>query len=220
MKSSSSSGDAADRNAEAQEIVATSPVTSGAHVVSVGDFNITNGSSEATYQTMLSKFTDVGDPSDVWADGSQATSQYAYLESEHGYDVEYRDDLQFVSSSATTGSGSPGIQYDANSYTVVGNFGSSSLYGKNVNSQTGTYTFAGLSPSANATENANLLLALGGTESGANDNNDTAASDHLPIVADYDIDGISAPEPGGAAVIVLAGVGGMMRRRIKFKVKS
>jgi hypothetical protein len=213
MKSSTSSGDQADRNAEAQEIVATSPVTSGAHVVSVGDFNITQGSSEATYQTMLTKFTDVGCPSDVWADGSSSTTQYAYLESEHGYDVEYRDDLQLVSASAKTGSNSPGIQYDANSYTVLGNFGSPSLYGTNINTQTGTYTFAGLSPSANTAENAALLQALGGTESGANDNNDTAASDHLPIVADYDIDGIApAPEPGGA-VTLLFGAMALMRCR-------
>lgn len=214
MKSGSSTADAQDRNAEAQELVATSPVTSGAHVVSLGDLNITNGSSEATYQTMLTKFADVGDPSDVWADGSSSTTQYAYLESEHGYDVEYRDDMQLVSPSATTNSGSPGIQYDSNSYTVLGNFGSPSLYGKNINSQTGTYTFAGLSPSQNATENANLLTALGGTESGANDNNDTAASDHLPIVADYDVDGLSPiPEPGATAALLLGAMGLVLRRR-------
>jgi hypothetical protein len=201
-----------DRNAEAQEIVATSPVTSGAHVISLGDFNITNGSPEATYQTMLTKFADVGDPSNVWGDGSMNT-QYAYLESEHGYDVEFRDDLQFVSPSATTNSGSPGIQYDANSYTVLGNFRSSSLYGKNINTQTGTYTFAGLSPSQNAAENADLLQALGGTQSGANDNNHTAASDHLPIVADYDIDGIPTPEPTSLAGPLLATMGLTLRRR-------
>jgi len=217
-KSGSTSSDASDRNAEAQEIVASSPVTSGAHVLSVGDFNITGGSSEATYQTMLTKFNDVGDPSDTWADGSSSTTQYAYLESEHGFDVEFRDDLQFVSPSATTGSGSPGIKYDANSYTVLGNFGSPTLYGKNVNTQTGTYTFAGLSPSANAAENQNLLTALGGTESGANDNNDTAASDHLPIVADYDIVGISAPEPCGAAVLLFGSMTLMLRRRNRSSV--
>jgi hypothetical protein len=57
------------------------------------------------------------------------------------------------------------------------------------------------------------LQALGGTESGANDNNNTAASDHLPIVADYDIDGLSAPEPSGAVILLLGAMTLMLMRR-------
>ena len=206
MKSGSTATDASDRSSEATEIVGSTPVTSGAHVVAVGDFNITGGAAESTYQTMLTKFTDPNDTDKSWID---TNSKYYYLQSEHGYDVEYRDDLQFVSASAVSGSGSPGLQYDSGTETVFGNFGGTTIDGKNVNSQENVDTFSGLTT---AQSNA-VLTALGGDESGANDNDNTAASDHLPIVGDFDIVGVPTPEPTTAALLMLAMIPLHRRRR-------
>ena len=207
-KASTTSADAADRDYEANEITASAPVTSGAHVLSMGDFNITGGSTEQTYVDLTKKFQDVGNPAGNWNDGSITVNgatvyPYTYLESEEGYDVRYRDDIQFATASATAGSGSAGIQYDTGSYTVFGNLGSTSLHGTNVNTQTGTYTFAGLSPADNAAENVTVLGALGGTTIGAtNADSLTNASDHLPIVADYDLNDVPTPEPAAAALLI------------------
>jgi hypothetical protein len=80
------------------------------------------------------------------------------------------------------------------SFSVFGNGGSTSLIGNNVNTTYNTDVFSYMT----ATNRSAILSAL------------TTASDHLPVVADYDIVGI--PEPGTIGLLVLGWIG-LLRRR-------
>ena len=63
MKSSSGSANIARRNIEATNIVnAIGALPANSHVIVLGDLNITDGSAESTYQTLLTKLDDVAHP--------------------------------------------------------------------------------------------------------------------------------------------------------------
>ncbi len=190
MKSGTDSDDATRRNDEAVTLTQNAQsLGSSAHIVSLGDFNITNGSSEQTYQTMIGQFHDIGDPGESWTDtSSTAAKAIMPLLSESATDVEYRDDIQFVSAAAEAGSGSAGLQYDTGSYTVFGNGGSTSLYEQNVTNY--PTDNPGVFPDLTASQRSTILEALQG------------ASDHLPVVADYNI--VSVPEPGSFAILLIS----------------
>jgi autotransporter-associated beta strand protein len=187
-KSGTTADDATRRNVEAQELVGN--ITAGSHTIAVGDYNITGNSTEQTYQTMIgnstssnSAFKDVGDPSEVWSDGNQtAANSYIGLFSEKATAVQYRDDIQFATPNTIMGSAqaTAGMQYSTGSYTVFGNFGNSTLYNKAVTSgYNGNQTFNGLS--------ANQSMAILG--------NLTTDTDHLPVVADYQVVGVAYNTP-------------------------
>ena len=174
-KSGTDSSSAQRRNVEAQGIVSNlNSLPAGAHVISLGDFNITSGSTEATYQTMISKFDDVAIPSDSWNDvtstEAKAISQWL---SDSASDVIYRDDIQFVTPSADPSSSSvtQGLQYDKGSMVVFGNGGSQNLYGHDVSS---TYN-TGVFPDLTSSQRTSILSA------------EDTTTDHLPVVADYSI---------------------------------
>ena len=199
-KSGTTSGDASRRNGEAVTITSNvSSLGSNAHVIAVGDFNITGGSSEQTYQTLRTQFHDPGNSAGNWDDQTLANQQqFASLLSESSTKDQYRDDLQLLSAAADSNSAVPGLHYDLGSYTVFGNGGSSSLAGQAVNSASNTGVFPGFSSSYRTT----VLNAL------------TTASDHLPVVADYDIVGVAAtPEPGSLGLLGLGGLLLLKRRR-------
>ncbi|MBV8781563.1 MAG: hypothetical protein JO353_09215 [Phycisphaerae bacterium] len=201
MKSGTDSTSISRRGVEAQSIVSnTQGLSSNSHVVVLGDFNITGGSSEATYTDLVGtsqqagEFSDSGAPSKSWS----SDSSHAALLSEHSYNVQYRDDMQLVSAAAGSSSGVPGLQYDSGSYTVFGNFGNSSVYGKSVMDSTNNPgSYSGLTSG----QLSAVLTALAGTGGTTNSNND-ASSDHLPIIADYDIVGVPTPEPAAALFLL------------------
>ncbi|HUO07944.1 MAG TPA: hypothetical protein VM008_06570 [Phycisphaerae bacterium] len=190
-KSGTDSTSASRRNIEATTIVnSLHSLPANSHVIALGDFNITSGSSEPTYQTLRTGFDDPAVPSGVWDDSSSTTrKQISNLLSESATGVRYRDDIQFVTSAANSSSAFPGLQYDAGSFNVFGNGGSTSLPGNSVNSSSNI----GALPSFSTTQRSALLFDL------------TEASDHLPIVADYDVVGISpigAPEPATGLLLL------------------
>jgi endonuclease/exonuclease/phosphatase family protein len=189
-KSGTDSDDADRRNDEAEELVSNEELLpAGSHVVAVGDYNIDDGSAEQTYQTMIGKFNDLGDPGESWTDTtSSGAKAISGLLSESATDVEYRDDIQFVTSNTLSNSGSPGLQYDQGSYTVFGNGGSEDLYENAVNDLSDN---PGVFPSFTTSERDSILDAL------------TGATDHLPTVADYSI--VSVPEPSSFSVLLVCG---------------
>ncbi len=173
MKSGSDSDSMSRRNVEANTIVSNArALGANAHIVALGDFNFTSGSSEAAYQTMTGTFQDAAHPQGSWSDSSLAgRTAIAGLLSESATDVRYRDDIQFVGQAAENNSGYAGFQYDAGSFSVFGNGGSSSLVGNAVNSAYNSGVFSYMT----SADRSAILNAL------------TTASDHLPVVADYDI---------------------------------
>lgn len=202
MKSATDATSASRRNIEANTIVnSVNALPANSHVVAVGDFNITSGSNEATYQTLRTVFHDPALTSATWDDEDTASRKLiAPLLSESATDVRFRDDIEFTSAAADHNSGIAGLQYDTGSFMVFGNGGSASLVNQNITSTSNTGVF----PNLSATDRANLLFDL------------TEASDHLPIVADYDIVGISplnAPEPASLFILTLTGVAIVSRRR-------
>ena len=180
MKSASDSTSISRRNAEAQVI--TSEITnlgSSAHVIVMGDLNITGGSAESTYTTLTSKVDDVAHPTGTWADNTVANAQgIAKLLSDATNSVHYRDDMELVSPSADPASSSvaAGFQYAAGSSTVFGNSGATTIVSHAVNDTTNN-------PSSLSTT---LLNALFNT------------TDHLPVVADYSLVGLGGSSSGPA----------------------
>ena len=202
MKSGTDSSSASRRNIEAQAITNnTASLGSSAHVIALGDFNITSGSNEPTYQTLISKFHDVALPSNVWNDATTAQARtIPALLTESTKSVRFRDDIQFVSPAADSGSLSPGLQYDAGSYLVFGNGGSSSIVSQSILSSGNAAALSGFSSADRST----ILNALFGS------------SDHLPVLADYDIVGLSpaaAPEPASALLILTGLTAALAKRR-------
>ena len=185
-KSGTTSGDLTERAGEAA-IIRTNEALDlppSARVVYVGDYNITT-SGEASYQTILAATAPNGiaqgggiDPMNTtdnqninWGATTTATNILA-LETEHSYDLEYRDDLQIMTTNVYYGTPG-GLKYVPGSYHTFGNNGSVAYKG----------TVAGAGNTALAGRlvtngpvfipAAQLYLDL------------TNASDHLPVVADY-----------------------------------
>jgi hypothetical protein len=172
-KASSGSSNAARRNVEAQDIRSdAATLGTNAHIIYTGDYNLTGGSSEAAYQTMvgtspstIGQAIDTANPGNNFVENSQsANSVYWPLLSESATDLTARFDLQLVTSPTVI---LPGLQLVANTLTPFGNNGSVG-YGGAVTDSSNT----ALSDLSNRSTILNDL---------------TTDTDHLPVVADYTI---------------------------------
>jgi hypothetical protein len=191
-KSSASGTEATNEFYRAEEaaIIRTNEATdlpATARVLYVGDYNVDN-SGEAGYQTILSNAVPNStkrqgggiDPLNVtnnlninWSSTTSNTNILLML-SEHSYNLEYRDDLQVMTSNVYYGAPG-GFSYVPGTYHTFGNNGTVAYNGKVVNT-------------SNTALNNNLV-----TNGPVFINNTTLyhdltnASDHLPVVADYTI---------------------------------
>jgi endonuclease/exonuclease/phosphatase family metal-dependent hydrolase len=199
-KSGTGSSNIAYRNGEAQ-IIRTNEaldLPANARVIYVGDYNVT-ASSEAGYQAMLAATAPNGvaqgagiDPMNTndnqsvnWGAATTATNLLA-METEHSYDLEYRDDLQVMTTNVYYGAPG-GFSYVPGTYHVFGNNGTIAYYGS-VNSGGNTALAGRLVTNGPVfIPAAQLFLDL------------TNASDHLPVVADYTVP-LPAPAISGASL--------------------
>ncbi|HTV39566.1 MAG TPA: hypothetical protein VMF08_03250 [Candidatus Sulfotelmatobacter sp.] len=199
-KSGTTSADATARAGEAA-IIRTNesidlPLT--ARVIYVGDYNVET-SGETGYQTILALAAPTGfqkgqgvDPLNVtnnpninWETDTSNTNILLML-TEHSYDLEYRDDLQLMTTNIYYGAPG-GFEYVPGTYHAFGNNGTTAYYGNLAN---GTDTAL----SKDLVTNGPAFI------SAANLYNDlTNASDHLPVVADYTIP-IPAPVFSGGGI--------------------
>ena len=180
MKSSSSgsvSAVQAARNEEAQMLradAATLPAT--AAILYTGDFNL-DGSGEPAYATLTASGVGQGvdplnnNPQNDAEDWSKAT--YVSLATESDTSLHYRDDIQFLSANVFAGGSATGLNYVPGSFRAFGNNGTTA-YESSVNATTNT-ALANLTGPITA---AQALAAL------------VTASDHLPVVSDYTINGV------------------------------
>jgi endonuclease/exonuclease/phosphatase family metal-dependent hydrolase len=205
-KSGTTSTDLTARTGEAQIIRTNEALAlpAGARVIYVGDFNISS-SSEASYQTILAATAPDGiaqgaglDPMNPagqtinWATSTTSTNLLA-METEHSYDLEYRDDLQVMTTNVYYGAPG-GLAYVPGTYHVFGNNGTTAYYGS-VNNAANTALAGRLVTNGPVFIPASqLLLDL------------TNASDHLPVVADYALPlpapAISGVSTAGANLVV------------------
>ncbi len=168
------------RNDEAGNLPAT------ARVLYVGDYNVDN-SGEPMYQTMLSNsapngihqgqgidpLNPVDDPNLNWSSSTTDPNILVML-TEHSYDLEYRDDLQVMTTNVYYGADG-GLEYVPGTYHAFGNDGTTPYLGT-ISSRANTSLNNRLVTNAPAFISASqLYLDL------------TDASDHLPVVADYTI---------------------------------
>jgi hypothetical protein len=191
-KASSGSANETRRDAEAttirQDADGLGPT---AHVIYSGDFNLTGASSEAAWTTLTTSGNgQAHDPTEAagWTNGS-GTLKYLYSESSTSLGSRY--DFELVSSAVLN---QPGVQLAADpSDPFTGNYPSSKYpYAYEVFGNNGTTALNGLSndsvhntslsdlPNASAVLN-DLMQPYSGN------NQQFVGSDHLPIVADYDV---------------------------------
>lgn len=136
-----------------------------AHIIYAGDYNW-GGATENAYQTMISssihsgimKANDTLNPANNW----NTTSSYKGLLTESASFVQYRDDVQLVTTPMLN---QPGMQLVPNTLRAFGNGGN--LYHQSVTNSANNNTLTEL-PNRSA-----VMSAL------------TTATDHLPVVADY-----------------------------------
>jgi len=188
-KSGTTSADLTDRTGEAQIIRndEANNLPANAHVLYVGDFNITT-SGEASYQTILATNAPNGiqqgqgiDPLNPTDNQSinWASATYVAMDSESATDLRYRDDLEVMTTNIYYGAAG-GLALVSGTYHVFGNNGTTAYQGS-VNSGSDTSLNNDLATNAPVFISASqLYLDL------------TGASDHLPVVADYNI---SLPVP-------------------------
>jgi len=190
------------RNDEANNLPAD------ARVLYVGDYNVTGGSSEAGYQTMLAPSAPNGIPQGQAFDllnPSGATGinwsvnslQYTKTESSTG--LRYRDDMHLMTSNVFYGVPG-GLALVPGTYHPFGNNGTTG-YGASVNSGSNT-SLTNLTPGAPISASA-LLLDL------------TTAADHLPVVADYTI-----PVPSTLVPIKLGPLIATLNSTVRFAVSN
>lgn len=187
-----------------------------ARVLYVGDYNVEN-SGEPMYQTILSNTAPNGihqgqgidplnptnNPNINWSTSTTDTNILVML-SEYGDEIEYRDDLQVMTTNVYAGVGE-GLALVPGTYHVFGNNGMTPYKGT-VNSGTNTALNNCLVTNGPVFISASqLYLDL------------TTASDHLPVVADYTIP-ITVPAPvfqsataaGGTVTFTWSAVAGVV----------
>lgn len=201
-KSGTTSTDIKDR-AEEAAIIRTNeaidlPAT--ARVLYVGDYNVDN-SAESEYQTILSNgipgyaqqgggvdpYNPTNSLSINWSSGTSNTNILLML-SEHSYELEYRDDLQLMTTNVYGGAPG-GLAYVPGTYHTFGN--------------NGTVAYEGTVTATANTALNNRLITNGPVflNAAAIYTDLTDSSDHLPVVADYTL-------PLPAPVITGVSVGG------------
>jgi hypothetical protein len=187
-KSGTTGTDVKDRFLEAQIIRTNEAIDlpAPARVIYVGDYNLTN-SGEPMYLTILSNnapngihqgqgidpLNPVGNPNLNWGSYTTDTNLLVMM-TEHSYELEYRDDLQVMTTSIYYGAAG-GLKYVPGTCHAFGNNGGIAYYGT-VDS-TGNTALAGRLATNGPVfiSAAQLYLDL------------TNASDQLPVVADYTI---------------------------------
>jgi hypothetical protein len=184
-KSGTTSSDANRRNIEMTSIRNdAASLGNGAHVVYSGDFNI-NGSNEQSYQTLISsalnggvgKAFDPANPANNWTD----MQSFITLISESATNLQFRDDMQLTTSPTLN---------DPAGLTLVG--GSEMVFANNGSLMLGAAINSGSNKVyPTLPDRTNVLNDL------------TTASDHLPMVADYQFPS-AAPEPASLVLTVLA----------------
>ena len=172
------------RNDEANNLPAN------ARVIYVGDYNV-DDSGEPGYQTILSNTAPNGihqgqgidplnptnNPNLNWSGYTTDTNILVML-TEHSYELEYRDDLQVMTTNVYYGAPG-GLKYISGTYHTFGN--------------SGTAYYGSVNSGANTALNNRLVTNAPVFISAAQLYRDlTNASDHLPVVADYTI---SLPAP-------------------------
>jgi endonuclease/exonuclease/phosphatase family metal-dependent hydrolase len=203
MKADSGYTDESYRSEEAAIIRANeAALPASASVLYVGDFNLDGSAlvtksgspSVSAYQTMTASGQGQAvDPLNVPQNNNITWSgapAFASLFTESATKLEYRDDLELMTQNVYSGTSSA-LDYVAGSLHAFGNNGSVGLDGS-VNSLSNT---ALNDLEANAPISASTLLS-----------DLTQASDHVPVVADYDLVGV--PEPS-SLVLLLAGAAGL-----------
>ncbi|HXR03706.1 MAG TPA: hypothetical protein VN836_03255, partial [Verrucomicrobiae bacterium] len=202
-KASTGSQNESYRNGEARIIRndEANNLPADARVIYVGDYNVDN-SGEPMYQTILSNTAPNGiqqgqgidplnptdNPNINWSTSTTDTNILVVL-TEHSYNLEYRDDLQVMTTNVY--SGAPGgLALVPGTYHAFGNNGTTPYFGS-VNSGTNTALNNDLTPGAPISA-AQLYLDL------------TTASDHLPVVADYTIP-LTVPAPEFQSVTAVGG---------------
>lgn len=207
-KAGTTGTDATDRNEEAQIIrnneAATLPAT--AHVLYVGDYN-TNGSSDASYQTIFAANSPSGmnqgqgidplNPTNNATENWQTNPAYQSIMTESATDLRDPDDLQMMTSNVYNGTPG-GLGYVNGSLHAFGNNGTTAE-GSSVNNGSNTSLSSDLYEDGSSFISASQLYGYL-----------TTASDHLPVVADYTI---TIPEPASLGIFMFAGGALFMRRR-------
>jgi hypothetical protein len=195
-KASSGSSNETRRNDEATSIRQDADTLgSSAHIIFAGDYNLTGGSTEPAYQTLIApgaaKAYDPADSTNSW--GNNLT--WKRILSESSTSLSARFDFQLVSGATLN---QPGFRLAPDTtdafptpyaYTVFGNNGNTAF-----NGSTNTTANTSLSDLANASQVLGLL---------------TTVSDHLPVVADYIVVSSLAAPTGVAASPNPACDGGM-----------
>jgi len=199
-KSGTTGADVTDRAGEAAIIRTNEAIDlpAAARVIYVGDYNV-DTSGETGYQTILALASPNGiqqgqglDPLNVtnnphidWETDTSDTNILVMM-TEHSYELEYRDDLQLMTTNVFYGAPG-GFQYVPGTYHAFGNNGTTAYYA-NVANGADTALNNDLATNGPVFINATNLY-----------NDLTNASDHLPVVADYTVP-IPAPVFAGAAV--------------------
>lgn len=199
-KSGTSSSDLTERAGEAQIIRTNEAIDlpATARVIYVGDYNITT-SGEASYQTILATvspnglaqggamdpFNPNGSQNINWGASTTATNILA-AETEHSYKLEYRDDLQLMTTNIYYGTAG-GLKYLPGTYHTFGNTGQIA-YNGTVNNGANPALSHLVTNGAVFIPASQLYLDL------------TNASDHLPVVADYAVP-LPAPLMNGVNMV-------------------
>jgi hypothetical protein len=202
-KSGTTSADSTDRNGEAKVIRNDEATLLGnPRVLYIGDYN-TNASTDPAYQTITAVdspsgvsqgqgFDPINDPGD-WA----TNPAFQGIMTESATDLRYRDDLQMITQNVLDDAAG-GLGYISGSYHAFGNNGTTPE-GGNVNSGSNTSLSSDLYEDGSAYISASQLYGYL-----------TTASDHLPVVADYEI---AVPEPGTIGVVLFIGATLLLRPR-------
>jgi len=195
-KASDTTSDANRRNVEAQGIRANSDALGqGASIIYAGDFNVYR-SSEPMYQTLLGAgngqaFDPLNMPGN-WHDGAAFLSIHTQAPATSGSlvtgGVDDRFDFQLVTAELLD---NQGLSYISGSYHAFGNTGTHQLNGA-ITTGSAAALQARL-PGYTLQQATDVLTAL------------TLASDHLPVVADYQIPAKMSVTLGNAPLFVIRG---------------
>ena len=190
-KSGSTSGDASDRNSEAQIVRAdVASLPGNSRVLFTGDFN-TGSATESTYQTLVApgvnQAFDVLNPSGSASSNFDGSADLPEL-TESDTDLRYRDDYQMMTSNvlyAVAG----GLAYIPGTYHPFGSYG--------------TNPAGGGSNVALTALNSDLNTNGVGISASQLYSYLSTASDHLPVVADYKIPSLYSPQSIQTVFIIL-----------------
>jgi len=198
-KASTGSDNEARRNVEAQSVRANADALGqGAHIIFAGDYNIYR-SSEAMYQTLLSAgngqaFDPINTPGN-WSGSSaflavhtQSPATTAAYGGQITGGMDDRFDFQLVTGEFLD---SEGLSYISGSYHAFGNTGTHQLDGA-ITSGSASALQARL-PGYTLQQATNVLNAL------------SQVTDHLPVVADYQIPAMMSVTLGSSPLTVIRG---------------